>query len=43
MFSVVTTLLYIPTNSVGGFPFSPRPLQQLLFVDLVKCTFVNKS
>ena len=25
--------IYIPTNSVGRFPFSPHPSQHLLFLD----------
>ena len=34
LFSIVAAPVYIPSNSVGGFPLSPHPLQQLLFVDL---------
>ena len=31
LFSIVSVLVYIPTNSVRGFPL--HPLQHLLFVD----------
>ena len=34
LFSAVIVPIYIPTNSVGGFPFSPL-LQHLLFVELL--------
>ena len=30
---IVAAPIYIPTNRVGGFPFSPHPLWDLLFVD----------
>ena len=33
LFSIVAELIYIPTNSVEGFPFSSHPLQHSLFVD----------
>ena len=33
LFSMVAVPIYIPTNSAGGFPFFPHPLQHLLFVD----------
>ena len=33
LFSIVAVPLYIPTNSVGSFPFLPHPLQHLLFID----------
>ena len=35
LFSIVAAPIYIPTNSVGGFPFSPYHLQCLLFVDFL--------
>ena len=31
LFSIVAVPIYIPTNSVGGFPFSIHPLQHVLF------------
>ena len=33
MSSMVAVLIYISTNSVRGFSFSPHPLQHLLLVD----------
>ena len=34
VFSIAVVPIYIPTNSVGGFPFLLLPLQHLFFVDL---------
>ena len=32
LFSMLAAWIYIPTNSLGGVPFSPHPHQHLLFV-----------
>ena len=35
LFSILAVSIYIPTNSVGGFPFNPYPHQHIPFVDFV--------
>ena len=35
MFSIVAVPVYIPTNSVGGFPFPSHLFHQLLFLDVL--------
>ena len=36
LFSIMAASTYIPTNSVGGVPFSPHPLKHFLCADLKK-------
>ena len=40
LFSIITAEVYIPTSSVGGFPFSPQPLQHL-FEDFLMMVILN--
>ena len=35
LFSIVAVPVYIPTNSVGGFPFPSHLFHQLLFLDVL--------
>ena len=41
MFSILITLIYIPTNTEEGIPFSLYPLQHLLFVYFLMMAIVT--
>ena len=41
LFSMVATSTYIPTNSVGGFPFFSSPFSAFLIVDFLKMASVK--
>ena len=41
LFSIVSVLIYIPSNNLGGFPFLYTPHQHLSFVDFWMITILS--